>query len=50
MVHDGQLKWDSNRCGPRSLEITTYDSLDVSHDQARNNLFIQGRARAAEAV
>ena len=36
---DGVLKWDSNRCGTGS-EITTYDSLDVSLGQARNNLYL----------
>lgn len=36
---DGILKHDSARCGPGS-EITTYDSLDVSLGQARNNLYL----------
>jgi len=36
---DGLLKCDSTRCGTGS-EITTYDSLDVSLGQARNNLYL----------
>lgn len=36
---DGLLKCDSSRCGSGS-EITTYDSLDVSLGQARNNLYL----------
>ena len=36
----GLLKFDSGRCGPDGAEITTYDSLDVSLGQARNNLYI----------
>ena len=36
---DGILKQDSSRCGEGS-EITTYDSLDVSLGQARNNLYL----------
>ena len=36
---DGILKHDSARCGHGS-EITTYDSLDVSLGQARNNLYL----------
>lgn len=37
---DGILKHDSERCGPDGSEITTYDSLDVSLGQARNNLYL----------
>ncbi len=37
---DGILKFDSDRCGPGGSEITTYDSLDVSLGQARNNLYL----------
>jgi hypothetical protein len=37
---DGILKHDSNRCGTDGAEITTYDSLDVSLGQARNNLYL----------
>jgi hypothetical protein len=37
---DGILKCDSDRCGPQGSEITTYDSLDVSLGQARNNLYL----------
>jgi hypothetical protein len=36
---DGVLKHDSARCG-HGAEITTYDSLDVSLGQARNNLYL----------
>jgi hypothetical protein len=37
---DGILKFDSCRCGSDGAEITTYDSLDVSLGQARNNLYL----------
>ncbi|BET67552.1 hypothetical protein ASA1KI_24700 [Opitutales bacterium ASA1] len=37
---DGILKHDSDRCGRDGAEITTYDSLDVSLGQARNNLYL----------
>ena len=43
----GLLKWDSNRCGTDGGEITTYDSLDVSLGQARNNLYISVKALAS---
>ena len=43
---DGLLKWDSSRCGTGS-EITTYDSLDVSLGQARNNLYLAVKTLAA---
>jgi hypothetical protein len=43
---DGLVKWDSDRCGAGS-EITTYDSLDVSLGQARNNLYLAVKALAA---
>lgn len=36
---DGILKHDSSRVG-HGAEITTYDSLDVSLGQARNNLYL----------
>jgi hypothetical protein len=36
---DGVLKHDSSRCA-KGAEITTYDSLDVSLGQARNNLYL----------
>jgi len=36
---DGLLKLDTDRCAGGS-EITTYDSLDVSLGQARNNLYL----------
>ncbi len=41
---DGLLKLDSDRCGPHGSEITTYDSLDVSLGQARNNLYLGVKA------
>lgn len=43
---DGLLKHDSVRCGTGS-EITTYDSLDVSLGQARNNLYLSVKALGA---
>ncbi|PTY06911.1 xylan 1,4-beta-xylosidase [Opitutaceae bacterium EW11] len=43
---DGVLKCDSDRCGKGS-EITTYDSLDVSLGQARNNLYLAVKALGA---
>ena len=43
---NGILKWDSDRCGDGS-EITTYDSLDVSLGQARNNLYLAVKTLAA---
>lgn len=43
---DGVLKFDSSRCGSGS-EITTYDSLDVSLGQARNNLYLAVKTLAA---
>lgn len=44
---DGILKHDSNRCGGDGAEITTYDSLDVSLGQARNNLYLSVKALGA---
>lgn len=38
--HDGIIDADSTRCGKVGTEITTYDSLDASLGQARNNLYI----------
>jgi len=43
---DGIMDVDSARCGSGS-EITTYDSLDVSLGQARNNLYIAVKSWAA---
>ena len=43
---DGVLKCDSDRCASGS-EITTYDSLDVSLGQARNNLYLAVKALGA---
>ncbi len=36
----GVMQLDSSRCGTKGSEITTYDSLDHSLAQARNNLYI----------
>lgn len=44
---DGILKFDSMRCGTDGAEITTYDSLDVSLGQARNNLYLSVKALGA---
>ncbi len=37
---DGILKFDTMRCKRGGAEITTYDSLDISLGQARNNLYL----------
>ena len=44
---NGIIGWDSDRCGPKGSEITTYDSLDVSLGQARNNLYLGVKTLAA---
>jgi hypothetical protein len=44
---NGIIKWDGDRCGPDGSEITTYDSLDVSLGQARNNLYLAVKTLAA---
>jgi hypothetical protein len=44
---DGVLKHDSLRCGQDGSEITTYDSLDASLGQARNNLYLSVKTLAA---
>lgn len=44
---DGIPKFDSLRCGTDGAEITTYDSLDVSLGQARNNLYLCVKALGA---
>jgi hypothetical protein len=44
---NGLLKHDSARCGAHGSEITTYDSLDVSLGQARNNLYLGVKALGA---
>jgi hypothetical protein len=36
----GVMQFDSSRCGKNGQEITTYDSLDHSLAQSRNNLYI----------
>jgi hypothetical protein len=38
---------DSSRCGPGGAEITTYDSLDHSLAQTRNNLYMVVKAWSA---
>lgn len=44
---DGIPKFDSSRCGTDGSEITTYDSLDISLGQARNNLYLSVKALGA---
>ncbi|WP_461206948.1 glycoside hydrolase family 52 protein [Clostridium sp. DL1XJH146] len=44
--NDGVIDTDSLRCGI-GAEITTYDSLDVSLGQARNNLYLAVKTWAA---
>ncbi len=44
---NGLFQWDSDRCGPHGAEITTYDSLDVSLGQTRNNLYMAVKAYGA---
>ncbi len=39
-LRNGILKHDSSRVGDHGAEITTYDSLDISLGQARNNLYL----------
>ena len=43
---NGVMALDSSRCG-RESEITTYDSLDASLGQARNNLYLAVKTWAA---
>jgi xylan 1,4-beta-xylosidase len=43
---DGVMDRDSDRCAG-GAEITTYDSLDISLGQARNNLYLAVKAWAA---
>lgn len=43
----GIIRWDSDRCGTGGSEITTYDSLDISLGQARNNLYLAVKTMAA---
>jgi hypothetical protein len=43
---NGLMKWDSQQCG-EGTEITTYDSLDISLGQARNNLYLGVKTLAA---
>jgi hypothetical protein len=44
---DGVMKHDSLRCGHDGAEITTYDSLDTSLGQARNNLYLSVKTLGA---
>lgn len=44
---DGIMKHDTARGGDDSAEITTYDSLDVSLGQARNNLYLSVKTLGA---
>ncbi len=44
---DGILKHDSSRVGEHGAEISTYDSLDVSLGQARNNLYLSVKTLGA---
>jgi xylan 1,4-beta-xylosidase len=44
---NGILKCDSSRCGENGSEITTYDSLDVSLGQARNNFYLAVKTLSA---
>jgi hypothetical protein len=46
---NGIMGLDSSRCGS-GAEITTYDSLDVSLGQARNNIYLAGKCWAAYVV
>jgi xylan 1,4-beta-xylosidase len=46
-LRDGIMKHDSARCGTDGSEITTYDSLDVSLGQARNNLYLSVKTLGA---
>jgi hypothetical protein len=43
----GVPEYDSTRCGDRGAEITTYDSLDHSLAQTRNNLYMAVKFWAA---
>lgn len=42
----GFCQFDSSRCGPGGAEITTYDSLDHSLAQTRNNLYMATKSWA----
>lgn len=44
---NGMMGFDSSRCGQKGQEITTYDSLDASLGQARNNLYLGVKGWAA---
>lgn len=44
---NGVMGFDSSRCGSHGQEITTYDSIDSSLGQARNNLYLAVKSWAA---
>lgn len=46
-LRNGLFAYDSDRCGPTGAEITTYDSLDASLGQTRNNLYMAVKALGA---
>ncbi len=46
-MRNGIMKFDSMRCGEEGSEITTYDSLDASLGQARNNLYLAVKTLSA---
>lgn len=48
-LRNGIMGLDSSRCAGGS-EITTYDSLDASLGQARNNIYLAGKCWAAYVV
>ncbi len=48
-LRNGVMAWDSSRCG-QGAEITTYDSLDASLGQARNNLYLAGKSWASYVI
>lgn len=45
--YDGVMNLDSSRCGVNGQEITTYDSIDASLGQSRNNLHVAVKTWAA---
>jgi hypothetical protein len=46
----GYVQFDSSRCGEAGAEITTYDSLDHSLAQARNNVYMAVKCWASYHV
>ncbi|BAM02957.1 glycoside hydrolase family 52 protein [Phycisphaera mikurensis] len=47
---NGVIGSDSSRCGPLGAEITTYDSLDASLGQTRNNSYMAVKTWASWVV